>query len=293
MREAVKAGGEARSRASMPSELAEAMVRHRQRLLRPTGALARELRRAALTGSQIDAGLLANRSKEASTAGPAGARRRLRRVTRAIALLADCRRLCHRGRAHGGRMSPGLLGPRCVRRVLSAVQHHARQRSRAEWVRPTGLYLCAEAHSAVRAGTHAWPESKSTGAAGAPDSRHRGAHERSVEGAKQPQIQQQRCEHPQAVEKAEVRCGVTPGQGRGHAKHHQPPEVVGNSLPQLEVFHHAHAADRTAAVVWSASCPPRATSQVADEASREPDWRAARAHGLRRHPLRGGLEPGP
>ena len=170
-------------------------------------------------------------------------------------------------------MSPGLLGPRRVRRVLSAAPHHARERSRAEFVRPTGLYLCAEAHSAVWAATHAWPQRESPGAAGAPDSRHRGAHERSVEGAEQPQIQQQRCEHPQAVQKAEVRRGVTPGQGRGHAKHHQPPEVVGNSLPQLEVFHHAHTADRTAAVVWSASCPPRATSQVADEASREPDWR--------------------
>jgi hypothetical protein len=68
MREAVKTGGEARVRASIPSELAEAVVGHAQRLMRSTGALARELRRASRAGSQIEAGhRLANRSKEAST----------------------------------------------------------------------------------------------------------------------------------------------------------------------------------------------------------------------------------
>jgi hypothetical protein len=56
LREAVKPGGEARVRASIPSQLAEAVLSHASELITSTGDIAIKLRCAALRGSQIEQG---------------------------------------------------------------------------------------------------------------------------------------------------------------------------------------------------------------------------------------------
>ena len=130
-----------------------------------------------------------------------------------------------------------------LRSSVPQVSHTQAERAREPGrsggrVRPVALNPCIKADVAARTGCNTWAKGQFAGATGTPC--HRSAEQRPGHRSQQPEIKQDRREHPKALEHADRVFGIEPDKHAREYNHQKPSKMTGDAQLQLKVFPHTH-----------------------------------------------------
>ena len=132
-----------------------------------------------------------------------------------------------------------------LRSSMPQVSHTEAERAREPGrsggrVRPVALNPCIKADVAARTGCNTWAKSQFAGATGTPGACHRSAEQRPGQRCQQPEIKQNRREHPKALEHAHRVFRIEPDKHGREYSHQKPSKLAGDAQLQLKVFPHTH-----------------------------------------------------